>query len=43
MSFGVATYPDHGKEAEEIIVKADNALYQSKHSGRNRVTMWKEE
>jgi diguanylate cyclase (GGDEF)-like protein len=43
MSFGVATYPDHGKEAEEIIIKADNAMYQSKHGGRNRVTTWKEE
>lgn len=42
ISFGVATYPNHGKEAEEIIIKADKALYQSKHSGRNRVTVWSE-
>jgi diguanylate cyclase (GGDEF)-like protein/PAS domain S-box-containing protein len=42
MSFGVATYPNHGKEAEEIVAKADKALYQSKHSGRNRITAWGE-
>jgi diguanylate cyclase (GGDEF)-like protein/PAS domain S-box-containing protein len=42
MSFGVATYPTHGTEAAEIIIKADKALYQSKHSGRNRVTAWSE-
>jgi diguanylate cyclase (GGDEF)-like protein/PAS domain S-box-containing protein len=42
ISFGVATYPDHGKEAEEIIINADKAMYQSKKSGRNRVTVWGE-
>jgi diguanylate cyclase (GGDEF)-like protein len=42
MSFGVATYPDHGQEAQEIIIKADTAMYQSKHSGRNQVTVWSE-
>ncbi|MEI6776922.1 MAG: diguanylate cyclase [Chloroflexales bacterium] len=40
ISFGLATYPDHGNNAEELIIKADQALYQSKHSGRNRVTIW---
>ncbi len=43
ISVGVATYPTHGKEAEEIIIKADKALYQSKQSGRNRVTAWVDE
>lgn len=42
MSFGVATYPIHGREAEEIIMKADKALYTSKSTGRNRVTTWSE-
>lgn len=42
MSFGVATYPVHGKEAEEIIIKADRALYRSKETGRNRVTVWQD-
>jgi diguanylate cyclase (GGDEF)-like protein/PAS domain S-box-containing protein len=40
MSFGVATHPNHGKEAEEIIIKADKALYGSKRNGRNCVTIW---
>ncbi len=43
ISFGLATYPDHGTNAEELIIKADQALYQSKHSGRNRVTIWQGE
>ena len=40
ISFGLATYPEHGTNAEELIIKADQALYQSKHAGRNRVTIW---
>jgi diguanylate cyclase (GGDEF)-like protein/PAS domain S-box-containing protein len=40
LSFGVATYPLHGQDAEEIIIKADKALYNSKRRGRNRVTVW---
>ncbi len=43
MSFGIATYPNHGQGAEEIIIKADRALYQSKRSGRDRVTVWNPE
>lgn len=42
MSFGVATYPDHGEGAGEIITQADKALYRSKQNGRNQVTLWKE-
>ncbi len=40
MSFGVATYPDHGKESEEIITKADKALYCAKAQGRNCTVMF---
>lgn len=40
LSLGVATYPDHGQEAEEVMIKADKALYKSKRSGRNKVTSW---
>jgi diguanylate cyclase (GGDEF)-like protein/PAS domain S-box-containing protein len=43
LSFGVATFPDHGENAEEIIVRADIALYISKNNGRNRVTLWAHE
>ncbi|GAB4499816.1 MAG: hypothetical protein OHK003_17260 [Anaerolineales bacterium] len=42
MSFGVATYPDHGWEAEEVIIKADKGLYKSQKNGRNLVTVWSE-
>ena len=40
LSFGVAAYPEHGKEPGDIISKSDKAMYQSKQSGRNRVTVW---
>jgi diguanylate cyclase (GGDEF)-like protein len=42
LSLGVAAYPLHGSHYEEIIRKADEALYQSKTNGRNRVTIWSE-
>ena len=37
LSIGVATYPAHGKSAEEIFSCADRALYQAKTAGRNQV------
>jgi diguanylate cyclase (GGDEF)-like protein/PAS domain S-box-containing protein len=40
LSFGVAAYPAHGQTGGEIIMNADNALYISKQTGRNRVTIW---
>jgi diguanylate cyclase (GGDEF)-like protein/PAS domain S-box-containing protein len=40
MSFGIAVYPEHGQTGEEVIIKADKALYASKQAGRNRVTVW---
>lgn len=41
LSLGIATYPMHGEKWEEIIVKADRALYNAKQSGRNQVGVWK--
>lgn len=42
LSLGVAAYPIHGSTPDEILIKADRALYQSKRDGRNRVTVWDE-
>ena len=37
LSAGVAVYPMHGSSSEEIIRKADQAMYAAKASGRNLV------
>jgi two-component system cell cycle response regulator len=36
LSIGVAFYPDHGMDMEELIRKADEALYRAKREGKNR-------
>ena len=37
ISSGVAIYPDHGNSIKTLLRKADAALYQAKHNGRDRV------
>ncbi|MGK3969885.1 diguanylate cyclase [Sorangium sp. So ce118] len=39
-SIGVATYPEAGSTWEELFKAADESLYVSKRSGRNRSTAW---
>ncbi|MEN3015310.1 MAG: diguanylate cyclase [bacterium] len=39
ISLGLATFPDHGKNVEEIIKAADEALYYSKKTGKNKTTI----
>ncbi len=34
-SLGVALYPEHGKDMEEIMNRADAAMYQAKQAGHN--------
>lgn len=35
-SIGIALFPEHGKEAEELMAHADLAMYQAKELGRSR-------
>jgi diguanylate cyclase (GGDEF)-like protein len=43
ISLGVASFPMHAREKEELILSADMALYTSKHNGRNRVSLCEKE
>jgi diguanylate cyclase (GGDEF)-like protein len=38
-SFGVATWPEDGKTATELIAAADVALYEAKRAGRDRIAL----
>jgi diguanylate cyclase (GGDEF)-like protein len=37
ISIGVAGYPESGREIQEIITRADHALYLAKATGKNKV------
>jgi two-component system, cell cycle response regulator len=39
-SIGIATFPEAGDTWEELFKAADEALYASKRSGRDRVSIW---
>jgi len=36
-SLGIATYPDHGRTEEDLVARADQAMYVAKAAGKNRV------
>jgi diguanylate cyclase (GGDEF)-like protein len=38
VSIGLAAFPQDGRNPDEIVWVADEALYESKRAGRNRVT-----
>lgn len=40
MSFGIAVYRQHARHIDELIKKADRALYRAKDNGRNRVEVF---
>jgi diguanylate cyclase (GGDEF)-like protein len=42
ISIGLASYPEHGASDEEILNRADKALYFAKESGRNRTIIYNE-
>ncbi len=39
-SLGIATFPEAGRDWDSLFKAADDALYLSKHGGRNRSTAW---
>lgn len=43
VSLGIAVYPEHGKDLEELLKASDKALYESKRGGRNRTTIYIEQ
>lgn len=43
MSMGLAVFPDHGKDVDEIIKKADYAMYEAKKKGKNRYLWYTDE
>jgi diguanylate cyclase (GGDEF)-like protein len=42
ISIGVSTYPPGSKRKEELIERADKALYHAKRTGRNQSILWNE-
>jgi diguanylate cyclase (GGDEF)-like protein len=43
ISLGVAVFPDTAGSAEEMIYRADAAMYHAKAAGKNRVAAWGED
>jgi diguanylate cyclase (GGDEF)-like protein len=43
ISFGVATFPDHGDDGETLLRAADQALYAAKNMGRDRSVIYSAE
>lgn len=42
-SIGLATYPDHADSAAVLIKRADQALYEAKHNGRDQVVIFRDD
>jgi len=40
ISMGISVAPEDAKRKEELIEKADQALYHAKHNGRNQSVLW---
>ena len=42
VSAGIAEFPGHGEDYSKMLKNADTAMYQSKKSGKNRVSIFRE-
>jgi len=42
ISLGVASYPENAGSAEELIYRADAAMYSAKAAGKDRVSRWEQ-
>ncbi len=42
LSAGLAGYPEDGEDVRSVMANADEAMYVSKHSGKNRLTVFSE-
>ena len=42
ISMGVASFPQHGSNSDELLIRADRALYRAKDNGRNQVIVYEE-
>jgi diguanylate cyclase (GGDEF)-like protein len=40
VSVGVACFPEHANDAQELILHADQALYEAKNLGKNTIFIW---
>ena len=43
VSIGIAVYPEHGRSGDALLQFADQALYEAKRLGKNRVVVFNEE
>ncbi|NLV87765.1 MAG: diguanylate cyclase [Tissierellia bacterium] len=43
VSIGISLFPNHSHFSDDLIEKADQALYYAKESGRNKIFMWNPE
>ena len=41
VSIGVAVFPDDAPDTSELILRADEALYQAKRTGKGKAVAWK--